>query len=393
MKPSEKTLRLIDERCAIVKLARKEVWIIGLLIVSVLVVGIAMIFRLPTFGGKVSGERLARMQANPQYKEGAFVNVEPEAPLTLSQGWSFIAKQFFYDEVRVPPSEIPVVTVAPSSLELSATAALRAFWIGHASTYVEIDGARILIDPIFSDFASPFNYGPKRFHSPPIALTDLPGVDAVVISHDHYDHLDMPTVMQLAKEHINTLFYVPLGVGAHLQAWGIPEDRIVELDWWQEHSLGEIKIVCTPTRHYSGRGLMDRKATLWSSWTVIGPHHRFYYSGDTGYSNHFREIGERFGPFDMSFVKVGAYGPGASWLDVHMDPEHAVQAHIDVQAKRMFPVHWGTFNLAFHDWDEPIKRTLLAAKKQKIELVTPRVGEFVSADQVFRSENWWEGVK
>jgi len=367
--------------------------VLGLLslVVSFVAVMAFIILSQPSFGGKISGERLTRVQANPQYQEGGFVNVEPQAPFNFSEAGSFLTESFFYDEIRIPPSSLPVLTVTASSLKTSPTPILKAFWIGHAGVYVEIDGIRLLIDPVFSDYASPFDIGPERFHPPPIVLQDLPKIDMVLISHDHYDHLDMKTIMHLAKQ--GTHFFVPLGIGAHLERWEVPENQIRELAWWEDQMLGSVKIVCTPTRHYSGRGLTDYKKTLWSSWSVIGPQHRFYYSGDTGYSKHFKEIGERFGPFDMSFIKVGAYGPGESWLDVHMDPEHAVQAHTDVSAKRMFPVHWGTFNLAYHDWDEPIKRTLQAARIAKIDLVTPRIGEFVYADRVFHSENWWEQVR
>ena len=162
---------------------------------------------------------------------------------------------------------------------------------------------------------------------------------------------------------------------------------------WQKKSLGSVELVCTPTRHYSGRSLGDRSATLWSSWSVLGPRHRFFYSGDTGYSMHFEEIGARLGPFDIAFVKIGAYGPGAPWADIHMPPEQAVQAHREVRAKRMFPVHWSTFNLAYHDWDEPIRRTVAEARRTGVELVTPRLGEWVDADREFASTPWWERVR
>ncbi len=372
------------------KLKRKKLWGLLLLVGGIVVVAAYMILSLPVFGGRISGERLNRVQANPQYKDGSFVNVETQASFNLADISSFLTESFFYDEIRTPPSSIPVVSVSALSLKTSPTPILRAFWIGHAGVFIEIDSVRLLIDPVFSDYASPFDFGPKRFHPPPIALQDLPKIDMVLISHDHYDHLDMKTIMYLAKR--GTQFFVPLGIGAHLERWEVPKSQIRELAWWEDQMLNGLKIICTPTRHYSGRGLTDYKQTLWSSWSVIGPKHRFYYSGDTGYSKHFREIGERFGPFDMSFIKVGAYGPGDSWLDIHMDPEQAVQAHKDVSAKRMFPVHWGTFNLAYHDWDEPIKRTLQAARVAEIDLVTPRIGEFVFANRAFQSENWWESV-
>ncbi len=370
---------------------RKKLWIFLLLTGVTLIVATWGVLSLDPFGGKISGERLQRIQANPQYQEGAFVNVEPQAPFKFSEAGSFITNQFFYEEIRVPPGEIPVVSVAPSQLERSSVPILKAFWIGHASVYVEIDGLRVLIDPVFSEYASPFDLGPKRFHPPPIALKDLPKIDAVVISHDHYDHLDMKTVKHLGKN--GTQFYVPLGVGAHLERWKVSEDQIHELEWWQERVLRGVKIICTPTRHYSGRGLFDYKATLWSSWSVIGPHHRFYYSGDTGYSQHFKEIGDRLGPFDIGFIKVGAYGPGDSWLNIHMDPDQAIRAYMDVQAQRLFPVHWGTFNLAYHDWDEPIQWTLQAAMKENVDVVTPRIGEIVVAKQPFDSQRWWEDMQ
>ena len=244
---------------------------------------------------------------------------------------------------------------------------------------------------MFSEYASPFNFGPRRFHPPPIALADLPSIDAVLITHDHYDHLDMHTVQQLARRGTN--FLVPLGIGAHLDAWGVPAAQVREFSWWQEQLLGGVRIVSTPARHYSGRGLTGKNATLWTSWSVIGARHRFFVSGDTGFSDHFRLIGERLGPFDLSFIKVGAYGPGALWLDIHMSAEDAVRAHQDLRARRMVPVHWGTFNLAFHAWDEPIKRALAAARAGQVELLTPRVGEFVDADLAFPANAWWEAVR
>ncbi len=218
-------------------------------------------------------------------------------------------------EVREPLSPIPVVTVDPSALAAAPPASvLRAFWIGHASTYVEMDGLRVLLDPVFAERVSPLPVGARRLHPTPLALADLPPIDAVLISHDHYDHLDMATVQHLARR--GSRFFVPLGIGAHLERWGVPAAQVEELEWWQSRSLGSLQIVCTPTRHYSGRGLDNRSSTLWSSWTVVGPQHRFSYSGDTGYGRPFKDIGERFGPFDLAFVKIGAYGPGDAWTDI-----------------------------------------------------------------------------
>ncbi|MES3015258.1 MAG: MBL fold metallo-hydrolase [Pseudomonadota bacterium] len=370
----------------------KTWWVVAALTLIALAAIAFYVLSLPPFGAPASGERLARVQASPEFRDGHFVNANPETPTDVATTLGYLKDQFAGNEVRVPPAPIPVVTVDPAALAAPpASTGLRAFWIGHAGAYIEIDGLRLLIDPVFSDYASPFALGPKRFHPPPIALASLPKIDAVLISHDHYDHLDMATVKHLAAR--GTTFFVPLGVGAHLEAWGVPNAQVREIDWWQAQTLGGVKIVCTPTRHYSGRGLGDRKTTLWSSWSVLGPAHRFYYSGDTGFSNHFREVGARFGPFDMAFVKIGAYGPGAAWTDIHMTPEDAVRASREVGAKRMFPVHWSTFNLAFHAWDEPIRRAAAAAKAQQVDLVTPRIGEIVVAGQPFASTAWWEAVR
>ena len=346
----------------------------------------------PQFGARMSGARLERAKANPQYRDGRFVNAQPEAPTTLAALGDYVVRQFSGDEVRVPPAPVPVRVVDAAALALAPGAsALRALWIGHASTYVELDGLRLLLDPVFAERVSPLPVGPRRFHPPPIALADLPPIDAVLVSHDHYDHLDMATVRHLAAR--GARFFVPLGIGAHLERWGVPTAQIDEMEWWQRRTLRGVEFVCTPTRHYSGRSLGDRSATLWSSWSVLGPRHRFFYSGDTGYGTHFQDIGERLGPFDLAFVKIGAYGPGPSWIDIHMPPEQSVQAHRDVRAKRMFPVHWSTFNLAYHDWDEPIRRTVAEARRGGAEVVTPRLGEWVDADQAFASTPWWEAVR
>jgi L-ascorbate metabolism protein UlaG (beta-lactamase superfamily) len=353
-------------------------------------VGCAMLSQ-PQFGAPMAGARLARALANPQYRDGRFVNLEPEAPSTTSL-LEYTLRQFSGDEVREPPAPVPVLRVDRQALAAAPPpSGLRAFWIGHASMYVEIDGLRILLDPVFAERVSPLPVGPQRFHPPPIALADLPRIDAVLISHDHYDHLDINTVRHLAQR--GSRFFVPLGIGAHLELWGVPVAQIEELEWWQERSLGRVRIVCTPTRHYSGRGLGKRSTTLWSSWSVVGPQHRFFYSGDTGYAKVFTDIGGRLGPFDLAFIKIGAYGPGAAWTDIHMTPEQALQVHRDVLARRMFPVHWSTFNLAYHGWDEPIRRAVAEAARVGVELVTPRVGEVVDADRPFESTRWWESVR
>lgn len=365
---------------------------LGVLAIACVAAG-AWVITLPPFGAELAGERLARAKASSMYRDGAFVNPPPPEPArTAGDTWMMLRRQFTGEEVRVPPSAVPIVAVDAKALQAtSAAPGLRAFWIGHASVYVELDGVRFLVDPVFSEYASPFEMGPRRFHPPPIALADLPPIDAVLITHDHYDHLDMATVQHLARS--RTAFHVPLGIGAHLERWGVPATQIREYEWGQEQLLRGVRVVSTPTRHYSGRGLDNRNSTLWTSWSVIGARHRFYVSGDTGYSDHFRAIGEKFGPFDLTFIKIGAYGPGVPWADIHMSAEDAVRAFRDVRGTRLFPVHWSTFNLAFHAWDEPIRRALAAAQEHRVDVVTPRIGELVDADKPFASTAWWEQVK
>jgi len=365
----------------------------GLVVFPLFVIGsVLLLSNCSSFGGAITGDRLNRVQASPHYQDGAFVNLQPHPSLKASEFWDYLIEQIFGDQARVPPSALPVTTIVPAALQSPPATGLRAIWLGHSSVYIELGGLRLLVDPVFSDYASPFDgIGPKRFHPTPIAMTDLPVIDAVIISHDHYDHLDMSTVQHLSSK--GTHFIVPLGVGAHLDAWKVPKKQITELDWWESTNLDGLTIICTPAQHYSSRGGFDYKETLWSSWSVIGTEQRFFYSGDSGYADHFENIGNRFGPFDLSIMKIGQYGPGKSWVYSHMNPEQAVKAHIAVQAGRMLPVSWGTFNIAFHDWNEPIVRTVKAANEHGVDLLTPRLGEVVIVDEPVQFLRWWEVVK
>jgi L-ascorbate metabolism protein UlaG (beta-lactamase superfamily) len=371
----------------------KRLFTWAIIVVSFVLIGSALFLaNWPPFGGTISGERLKRVQASPHYHDGEFVNAHPHPPLEAGDIWGYLTEQLFGDQIRVPPSASPVSAIPPASMQTQPAPGLRAIWFGHSIVYMELDGLRLLVDPVFSDYASPLDgIGPKRFHSSPIALTEFPRIDAVMISHDHPDHLDMHTIQYLSSK--GSQFFVPLGVGAHLDEWEVPEHQITELDWWESAETGGLTIVCTPAQHYSSREIFDYKATLWSSWSVIGPKHRVFYSGDSGFADHFQQIGDRLGPFDLGIIKIGQYGPGASWIYSHMNPEDAVKAHLAVQADRMLPVSWGTFNIAFHDWDEPIKRAVKAANAQNVDLVTPRVGEVVTMGEPFRSHSWWEEVR
>ena len=297
-------------------------------------------------------------------------------------------RQFFGRERREPAGPIPVIKRVAGDYSSPPASGLRATWIGWASVLVEIDGRIILTDPVWSERCSPSTLiGPKRFHAPPIGIDALPAVDLVIISHDHYDHLDMPVVRILGAQ--GTHFAIPLGVGAHLERWGIPLSQIHELDWNETFDWRDLSLTATPARHYSGRNPMHGNATLWSSWVVKGPRHRIFFSGDSGYSAAFAAIGAQHGPFDLTLIKIGASDP--MWSEIHMSPEEAVQTHRDVRGRVMLPVHWGTFNLAFHAWRDPVDRAVAAASKNGVQIVVPMPGEFVEPSAArAHAEAWWD---
>jgi L-ascorbate metabolism protein UlaG (beta-lactamase superfamily) len=317
-------------------------------------------------------------QSSPQFRDGVFHNAEPSSTISLSpqeQG-ALVADLVFGRSEAHPPGDIPVVTPTGGT----KAADLAVTWYGHSSAVLEVDGYRVLTDPVWSRRCSPSrSVGPQRLHAVPAPLAALPAIDAVIISHDHYDHLDIDTIKGLARTQRST-FFVPLGIGAHLREWHVPSERIVELDWGQSGRLGDLELVCTPARHFSGR-FLTRNTTLWSSWAVIGPRHRAFFGGDTGYTTAFTGVGDDHGPFDLTLMPVGAYHPG--WPDIHMNPEEAVRAHRDVTDAGkglLVPIHWATFRLAPHPWSEPIERMLVAARTEHVTAAVPRPGERVGAE-------------
>lgn len=299
-------------------------------------------------------------------------------------------RQFFGEEQREPASPIPVIRRVKEDYATPPASGLRATWIGWASVLVEIDGQIVLTDPVWSERCSPSTLaGPKRFHAPPMTLDELPHVDLVIVSHDHYDHLDMDTVRFLAGR--GTHFAVPLGIGAHLERWEVPRTQIHELDWNETLPWKGLSVTSTPARHYSGRNPMHGNETLWTSWVVRGPRHRIFFSGDTGYSAAFAAIGAQYGPFDLTLIKIGASDP--TWLEIHMSPEEAVQTHRDLRGGVMLPVHWGTFNLAFHAWRDPVDRAVAAAAKNGVRIAVPRPGEWIEPSAAPAvPEGWWKGL-
>jgi len=362
-----------------------------LVLLVILASGVVILLRstewLASLGGRVEGERLERARRSPQFVDGRFRNSEKRS-MASSSLREMVRRQFFGDEQRQPLGPVPVIFRTARDYATPPASGLRATWMGWASVLVEIDGRTILTDPVWSERCSPSTIvGPKRFHPPPIALSELPHIDVVVISHDHYDHLDMSTVRSLGAR--GTDFVVPLGVGAHLERWGIAAAQIHELDWHEHIDLSGLSITATPARHYSGRSPRHPNETLWASWVVKGPKHRIFFSGDSGYTEQFKSIGQQHGPFDLTLIKIGASDP--TWSEIHMTPEEAVQTHRDVRGRVMLPIHWATFNLAFHAWRDPADRALAAATKAGVTLVIPKPGAFVEPDAVqTRQDAWWD---
>jgi L-ascorbate metabolism protein UlaG (beta-lactamase superfamily) len=348
---------------------------------------------LDAFGARATGDRLARMQRSPQFQGGTFKNSVETHKMVPGALMETLRRQFSGKEQRVPPGPLPVVVRNPADFGTAPPSGLRVTWFGHATALIEIDGHRVLVDPVWGQRVSPSQtFGPKRFHPPPISLQALPRLDAVILTHDHYDHLDMAAVRTLmgSVTQARVPFITALGVGAHLERWGVVAARVVELDWWETTTVGALTIAAGSARHFSGRGLTGGDHTLWASWSIVGPTHRVFHSGDTGPFDAIAENGRRYGPFDVALIKIGAYGP--TWPDIHLTPEQAVRACTLVQGKLLLPIHWGTFNLAYHAWDEPAERVVAAAEAAGVPLVMPRPGESVEPSAPRPVDPWWRAV-
>ncbi len=336
-------------------------------------------------GATPSGPALELLKRSPNYKDDRFVNHVPAREPKMGKALKEWLKGADH---TVPDTPVPIVMRRAGDLDALPESGLRITWFGHSTTLLEIDGVRLLLDPVWAERGSPFSWiGPKRFHDAPMSLADLPPIDAVLISHDHYDHLDKETVIRLGKA--GNRFIVPLGVDARLVSWGIPSARITTLDWWDETRAGGVTVTATPARHFSGRSLVmaDQNETQWAGFAVVGERHRVYYTGDTGMFPGFAEVGHRLGPFDATLVETGAYNQ--LWADLHLGPEQAVQAVRDARGGLMIPVHWATFDLALHSWIEPAERVIVAADRLAVPLAIPRPGESVEPSSPPQLVRWW----
>ena len=298
-------------------------------------------------------------------------------------------KWLFDGAARKPAKQVPVEARTRESFAPPRADDLRLTWLGWASVLIHIDGLTVLTDPMLSNRASPFPLvGPARLHAAPCDVSALPDIDVVVISHDHYDHLDRATIRKLAKR--DPLFAVPLGVGAYLRDWGVHGDRIVELGWGERTEIAGVSFQATPARHFSGRGLFDRNATLWASWVIAGPSHRIFFGGDTGFFPGLERIGAAQGPFDVTILPIGAYD--AQWKDIHLFPEEAVEANRLLGGRSILPIHFATFDLALHPWDDPMERLVWEAERKGVPLLTPIPGHTVDARMPVETSPWWRAA-
>lgn len=355
---------------------------------------------MKSLGARAAGQRLERILAHPMWVRheggGAFRNPHPVRPglRDASAPRPTLSEFLCGGKRRLPSGPLPMADPR-QRWQRAPASGLRATWIGHSTVLIELhDGRRIvrlLTDPVWGARASPSQIaGPKRFQPAAVPLAALPPIDAVLLSHDHYDHLCMHTAKALAK--MDVPWITSLGVGAHLEAFGVRPERITELVWWQTHRLPGtgIEVSAAPSQHFSGRGLKDRNATLWSSFVVQGARQRVFFSGDTGLTDAYAAIRERFGRMDLVLLEVGAFHP--SWGDMHLGPDRALEALALLGGGALLPVHWGTFSLALHAWDEPAETLLALAPRRGVPLVMPMLGEAVEPAQVDHVTPWWRQV-
>jgi L-ascorbate metabolism protein UlaG (beta-lactamase superfamily) len=341
---------------------------------------------MPSF----SGRRLERMQASRQFRDGRFQNSGPMRRPMEGSSPGLMRELLFGGRKRIPKSPLPVESPVQAWSRPPETG-LRVTWLGHSSLLIESDGVRILTDPVFGERASPISFiGRKRFHPVPATLDETLPIDAILLSHDHYDHLCRPTTRKISK--LGIPYITSLGVGARLEKFGVDPSKITELDWWESYTLPghAMTLTATPAQHFSGRGLRDRNKTLWSSWVLATDKHNVFFSADTGLNDDLRLIAKRFGPFDLTLLEIGAAHP--AWADIHLGPENALTAFRMLGGGTLMPIHWGTFDLALHTWEEPAETLIELTRKSGEHVITPPLGRPVEPSLVKGPTPWWRGV-
>jgi len=327
-------------------------------------------------------------QGSSHYHNGKFHNDDIMEANGFGKVLGLIGRYITEEKKHAVPDQLlPMKALSTEQLQALSDDQIYMVKLGHSSILLKVYGEFWLLDPVFSERASPFSFlGPKRFQQTPISIDELPEIDKVLISHNHYDHLDKASVKKLADK--TKQFLVPLGVEADLSRWGVETSKVLSFDWWQELQTDNALVAFTPTKHFSGRALSDGNKSLWGSWVIKGTKESIYFSGDSGYFDGFKKIGDKYGPFDLTFIETGAYDK--DWADIHMTPEQSLQAHLDLQGKVMVPVHNGTFDLAFHAWFEPLERVSKAADEHNAVIRTPITGEIFNSDKQFVQTFWWK---
>ena len=358
------------------------------IVATLILIGVLFVTLSPEFGGTPSEQKISEYEQLDYFSNGKFSNLIPTTmDMDFGKAMKMLPEFFKNDPTRVPSFELPIIS--RDSLELvMAILPTRLVWFGHSAFLLQIDGKNILIDPMLGEVPAPNPLlGKKRFFKNlPIEIEKLPQIDLIIISHDHYDHLDYGSIQKLKGK--TKQFYVPLGVGAHFERWGVPTEQIHEMKWWEEAEVDGISLAFTPSRHFSGRGTTNRFSTLWGSWVIKGQEDNIYFSGDGGYGPHFKEIGEKYGPFDFAMMECGQYNE--NWKEIHMMPEETAMAGQDVKAKVIMPIHWAAFTLAMHSWTDPVERVTLKAKQINQPLFVPKIGEFINLkDSLWTREEWW----
>ena len=348
---------------------------VGLIIIIVLIaliIAVSLFVNMhPVFGGKHSKESISRFEKSENYSDGVFHNLEKTPVMADSANMFKNLIDFIKGVDNGTPEIVETAVFDKNKFESGSDSIVKLTWFGHSTVLMRVNGKNIITDPVFSSYASPFSFANKSFkYSNNYAIEDLPYLDAVLISHDHYDHLDYNTIKKLDKK--VGKYYVPLGVESHLLRWGVAKDKIVIADWWDEFDFEGIKLISTPARHFSGRAF-KRNNTLWCSWIIDNGEKKMYFGADSGYGKHFKMIGEKYGPFDLSMIECGQYN--TNWPNIHAMPEQSVQASIDVNAEKMMTIHWGKFQLALHSWTEPFERAKKAAAEKNVDLIDVVIGE------------------